>query len=244
MTAETRPSATASCGSSPYTPDLARGGCGQAEQHVDGAGLAGAVRAEQGDDLAGADLQADAVDGGDRAESLTHLSRSTARAAGADRNHGLKGRCHMASMRGSRRAALGQSSRPTMTNVRGATAADQRGPGNSMFEVAAKVEAMALRTNLSYQRVSLFPLDSTKYVRFLTDSVETGEHHVTHSCHAAERLRRCGIDARARLDSRPRSLSPHRCRLSPTTCGTGFVATSHQAWPCHAACAAAFALEL
>ncbi|GAA4074556.1 hypothetical protein GCM10022248_49040 [Nonomuraea soli] len=42
----------------------------EAEQHVEGGGLAGAVGAEQADHLAGADGQVEAVDGGDGSETF------------------------------------------------------------------------------------------------------------------------------------------------------------------------------
>ena len=45
-------------------------GVGEAEQHVDRRGLAGPVRAEEGDDLACAHGQIDAVDGANGAETL------------------------------------------------------------------------------------------------------------------------------------------------------------------------------
>ena len=70
MTAETRPSAIARCGLEPEHAHRAGVGRRQAEQHVDRGGLAGAVGAEEGDDLAGRDGQVDAVDGTHAAEGL------------------------------------------------------------------------------------------------------------------------------------------------------------------------------
>ena len=50
----------ASVTSSPFKHHAARVGAGQADGHVERRGLPGAVRTEQADDLAGADLDADA----------------------------------------------------------------------------------------------------------------------------------------------------------------------------------------
>jgi hypothetical protein len=55
-------------------PHLAGVGGDQPEDHVQGGGLAGAVGAEQADDLAGADREADAVHGGDRPEPLADVT--------------------------------------------------------------------------------------------------------------------------------------------------------------------------
>ena len=49
-------------------PQRAAGRRQQAAEHAEGRGLAGAVRAEQAEDLAGLDGEADVVDGGERAE--------------------------------------------------------------------------------------------------------------------------------------------------------------------------------
>ncbi|WP_371814273.1 hypothetical protein [Phycicoccus sp. HDW14] len=56
----------------------------QAEDHVDGRGLAGAVRPEEGQDLAAADREVDATDGLDVAEVLGH-------GAEGDRVHDIHG---------------------------------------------------------------------------------------------------------------------------------------------------------
>ena len=54
-------------------PHLAGAGGDQPEDHVQGGGLAGAVGAEQADDLARTDPEADAVHGGDRPEALADV---------------------------------------------------------------------------------------------------------------------------------------------------------------------------
>src|SRR6266545_1131513 len=54
----------------PEQPHRARVGCYQAQDGMQGGRLAGAVRAQQPDDLAGLDRERDAVDGGDRSELL------------------------------------------------------------------------------------------------------------------------------------------------------------------------------
>ena len=55
--------------------DRAGGRFGEAEDHVDGRGLTGAVRPEEGDDLAGPDFQVDAPDRVDGAEVLPQTGR-------------------------------------------------------------------------------------------------------------------------------------------------------------------------
>ena len=70
MTAETSPRAMACLGRRPSTSTVPCGRLRQAEQHVDGRGLAGAVGAEEGDDLALLDLQVDAAHGLHGAEVL------------------------------------------------------------------------------------------------------------------------------------------------------------------------------
>ena len=59
----------------PEHGDGAGGGVGEAEDHVDRRGLAGAVGAEERDDLPLPDLQVDAADGVDRAEVLAQSRR-------------------------------------------------------------------------------------------------------------------------------------------------------------------------
>ena len=61
--------------SKPATRRGTRGGRQQRGQHVDGGGLAGAVGAEEAVDLAGADLDVDAVDGADAALELAGQTR-------------------------------------------------------------------------------------------------------------------------------------------------------------------------
>ena len=53
--------------------DGAGGGFENAEDHVDGGGLAGAVGAEESEDLAGADLEGEVVDGVDGAVLLAQM---------------------------------------------------------------------------------------------------------------------------------------------------------------------------
>ena len=67
ITADTRPARPRVPGSAPYTSTVPRVGPGQAEQHVDGGGLARPVGPEERDDLAGLDGQVDVVDRDDRA---------------------------------------------------------------------------------------------------------------------------------------------------------------------------------
>ncbi len=55
-------------GVKPSTRALARGGVEQAGEHLQRGGLAGAVRAEKADDLAGLDRKADLLDGLDVVE--------------------------------------------------------------------------------------------------------------------------------------------------------------------------------
>ncbi len=57
----------------PQTSIVPASGIAQPDQALDGGGLAGAVRAEQAEDLAGADLEADAVDGVHGAVALAQI---------------------------------------------------------------------------------------------------------------------------------------------------------------------------
>ena len=50
-------------------------GARESQQHVDRGGLSGAVRAKEGDDLAGVDLQAEIVDGGNGTEPLRQVAK-------------------------------------------------------------------------------------------------------------------------------------------------------------------------
>ncbi|HEV7760917.1 MAG TPA: hypothetical protein VGO78_18055 [Acidimicrobiales bacterium] len=75
---------------------LAPVGRGQAEQHVEGGGLAGAVGSEQGHDLAVADGQVEVAHGPDRPERLGHArqldhrpGRAPGRCQGRKGGHGL-----------------------------------------------------------------------------------------------------------------------------------------------------------
>ena len=56
-------------------PRLAAGRLGQPEQHEDGRGLAGAVLAEQPEDLARPDLEVELVDGDERVVALRQAAR-------------------------------------------------------------------------------------------------------------------------------------------------------------------------
>jgi hypothetical protein len=47
----------------------------ESEQHVDRGGLTSAVGAEEGDDLAGLDLETEVVDGGDGSEPLRQIAK-------------------------------------------------------------------------------------------------------------------------------------------------------------------------
>src|SRR5690606_26621271 len=62
------------CGSLPEDGEGTCAGLGESEQHVEGGGLACAVGPEQGDDLAAADAEIDAVDGLDRALSQPEVA--------------------------------------------------------------------------------------------------------------------------------------------------------------------------
>ena len=64
--------------SSPSSVDAARVGRGQPDDHVERRGLAGAVRAEQADDLARADVEADAAHHGAAAVGLREIRASGA----------------------------------------------------------------------------------------------------------------------------------------------------------------------
>ena len=71
--APTAPATTAACGGAPKTSTVPRSGRVQAEQHVDRRRLAGAVRAEQRDRLAGRDRDVDAAHGLDRPVGLREV---------------------------------------------------------------------------------------------------------------------------------------------------------------------------
>ena len=85
--APTIPAATASAGGAAEQRHPAPVGRGQAEHHVDGGGLAGAVRPEQRDRLAGRDREVDVAHGADRsggsAERLLELPEGDAASGGS-----------------------------------------------------------------------------------------------------------------------------------------------------------------
>ena len=80
--APTRPACTASTGRVPKIADGAGVRSGQAEQHVDGGGLAGAVRTEEGHHLARRDVQVDPANGLDVAEALVQAGHPDGCAVG------------------------------------------------------------------------------------------------------------------------------------------------------------------
>ena len=78
-TAETRPRAMASAAGQSVDLDLAAGRAGQAQDHVDGRGLAGPVGPEEGHDLARGDGQVDPPHGLHGAEALVHPAQPDGR---------------------------------------------------------------------------------------------------------------------------------------------------------------------
>ncbi len=100
MTAETRPRAIACPRLEAEDPDAAGGGPGEPEDHVDRGGLPGAVRPEEGDDLALLELEVDPAHGVHGAEVLGDAldadrrgtQRGGGRGCGADHGPSLVGR--------------------------------------------------------------------------------------------------------------------------------------------------------
>ena len=111
-------------------PDRARRGPEQAEQQPDEGGLAGAVGAEQADHLAGAHLEVDAGDGGERAEAAHDAARRR-RGVGRPgrRARAAAGRPHAGASRPGGSAAATAAGGPAATRAR---------PSSSSSTVAAR----------------------------------------------------------------------------------------------------------
>ena len=69
-------------------------GAGEAEDDVEGGGLAGAVRSQEGDDLAGGDRQVQGVHGDDGAEGFAQTAHADGRLVGGRAGRAGRGACH------------------------------------------------------------------------------------------------------------------------------------------------------